>query len=61
MKHKSKAFDKFLHYKNFVKKQTNHQIKILRFDHGGEYKSNVFNNFCQQEGIKREFINVYTL
>jgi hypothetical protein len=36
MKHKYETLDKNLHYKNFVKKQINHQIKILRSDRGGE-------------------------
>ena len=32
MKQKSEAYDKFIHYKNFVENQTNHKIKILRSD-----------------------------
>ncbi len=47
-------------YKFFVEKQTNHKIKTLRFDHGGEYKFDEFNNFYQKENIKKEFITSYT-
>jgi hypothetical protein len=42
-------------YKCFVKKQTNHKIKTLKFYHGGEYKFDAFNNFYQNQGIKKEF------
>jgi hypothetical protein len=40
VKNKYETFNKFLIYKAFVEKQTNHNIyiKILRFDQGGEYK-----------------------
>jgi len=60
MRQKSEAFDKFIFYKNFVKKQTNHTIKILRSDHGGEYMSNSFKDFCKAQGIKQEFTTTYT-
>ena len=52
MRQKSKAFDKFILYKNFVEKQTNHKIKILRSDRGGEYMSNSFDNLYKEQGIK---------
>jgi len=60
MRHKSKTSDKFFHYKNFVEKQTNQQIKISRFDHGGEYKYDELNDFCQKEDIKRGFTTACT-
>lgn len=60
LRNKSEAFDKFVHYKNFVEKQTNHKIKILRSDRGGEYMSDEFKNFCTKEGIKKEFTTSYT-
>jgi len=47
-------------YKSFVEKQTNHKIKTLTFDHGGEYKFDEFNNFYQKEGIKKKFTTSYT-
>ena len=60
IKHKSEALDKFIEYKTFVEKQTNHQIKILRSDRGGEYVSNDFKEFCKKEGIKHELTTSYT-
>ena len=36
MKHKSKAFDKFKEYQCMVEKQTEKNIKVLRFDRGGD-------------------------
>jgi len=60
MKHKSEAFSKFQLYKSYVEKQTHYKIKILRTDQGGEYLSNEFSTFCQEQGIKRETTAVYT-
>ena len=40
MKHKSEAFDKFKEYQSMIEKQTEKNIKILRFDRKGEYLSN---------------------
>ena len=60
MRRKSEAFTKFLEYKTFVERQTNMKIRVLRSDQGGEYKSNEFNEYCQKEGIKREFTTSYT-
>jgi len=34
--------------------------KCLRIDNGGEYTSDEFDNFCQHEGIKRQFTMAYT-
>jgi hypothetical protein len=59
MKTECEAFDKFLIFKTFVERQTNQNIKILRFNQGGEYKSKEFFEYCQKEGIK-EFIITYT-
>ena len=35
------------------------KIKVLRSDNGGEYTSIDFNDFCKEEGIKREYIIPY--
>jgi len=35
--------------------QRDRKIKILRFDYGGEYKSDLFPQLCRNEGIKRHF------
>lgn len=60
MKQKSEAFLKFQLYKSYVENQTHHKIKILRTDQGGEYLSNEFSAFCQEQGIKRETTAAYT-
>ena len=60
MKQKSEVYDKFLQYKNFVENQTNHKIKILRSDRGGEYLSHEFEALRSQAGIKQEYTTAYT-
>jgi len=42
MKHKDEAFEKFKSFKALVENKTNHKIKCLRFDRGGEFTSNEF-------------------
>jgi hypothetical protein len=55
------VFDKFLQYKEFLERQTNHKIKVLKSNSNGEYKSNEFNAHCLKFGIKRKFTIPYTL
>lgn len=57
---KSKAFHVFHEFKALVERQTGRQIKSLRIDNGGEYDSNVFHDFCTQEGIQRQFSVPYS-
>ena len=33
---------------------------MLRSDNGSEYKSNRFQEFCEQAGIEHQFTNVHT-
>ena len=54
------VFDIFLSFKAFVEKQFQFKIKALRCDSGGEYTSTKFNDYCMQEGIRREFSCSYT-
>nr|GFA53519.1 putative ribonuclease H-like domain-containing protein [Tanacetum cinerariifolium] len=37
------------------------KVKIIRCDNGGEFRNKELNDFCSQEGIKREFSNARTL
>ena len=60
MKAKSKVFQHFKHFKNMVEKETGVQIKCLRSDGGGEYFSNEFSRFLDEQGIKRQFTCRYT-
>jgi transposase InsO family protein len=60
LKHKLEAFEKFHHFKKQEEIQTHKKIKILQLDNGDEYKSNDFNNFCQDHGITRQFTIPYS-
>ena len=45
---------KFKAFKALVENQPNHKIKCLRSYNGGEFPSNVFNEFWEIYGIKTE-------
>ena len=51
MKHKDEVFGVFLKWKKMVENQTGKKIKVLRSDNGGEYTSDPFKEYCQDEGI----------
>ena len=58
-----KMSEVFVHFQNFrvlVEKQTNMQVKCIRFDGGGEYFSNEFSDYLQKHGIPRQFTCRYT-
>ncbi|GKD17233.1 putative ribonuclease H-like domain-containing protein [Tanacetum coccineum] len=38
-----------------LKKQLNHNVKIIRCDNGTKFKNHAMNEFCAKKGIKREF------
>lgn len=57
---KSDAFASFKLFKNCVEKETGLDIKCLRTDRGGEFTSNEFNDFCKENGIKRQLTAAYT-
>ncbi|GJY37302.1 ribonuclease H-like domain-containing protein [Tanacetum coccineum] len=38
-----------------LENQMNHKVKIIRCDHGTEFKNYAMNEFCAKKGIKREF------
>ncbi|KAJ0653431.1 putative RNA-directed DNA polymerase [Helianthus annuus] len=60
LKNKSQAFEKFKAFKTLVEKESEHRIKVLRTDRGGEFCSHEFNLFCENNGIKRELTVSYT-
>jgi transposase InsO family protein len=57
---KSETFVVFKHYKAKVEKETGACIRALRTDHGGEFTSQDFTNFCGVNGIRRQLTAAYT-
>eukprot|EP00253_Pinus_taeda_P033589 PITA_33589 len=60
MKHKDEAFEKFKSFKALVENESDHKIKCLKSDRGGEFTSNEFFDFCEEHGIRREFSTAKT-
>ncbi|KAK1431533.1 hypothetical protein QVD17_07993 [Tagetes erecta] len=57
---KNEAFMKFKVFKAMVEKESGKSIKVLRSDRGGEFCSKAFDQFCEDNGIKRERTVPYT-
>ncbi|KAG9458307.1 hypothetical protein H6P81_002815 [Aristolochia fimbriata] len=57
---KSEALDKFKEFKVEVENQLGRTIKILKSDRGGEYTSDLFDEFCKANGICHQFTLPYT-
>ncbi|KAI3741687.1 hypothetical protein L1987_59361 [Smallanthus sonchifolius] len=60
LKSKDEALIKFKDFISEVKKQNCWKIRMLRTDRGGEFTSEAFNQFCDDEGIKRQLTAPYT-
>lgn len=60
LKHKSETLSKFRQFKATQELQSNHRIKIIRSDRGGEYISQDFINFCNDSGIVRQLTQAHT-
>ena len=52
LKNKSEGFATFKKWKLAVELETNHKVKSLRSDNGGEYSSKVFVDYCAEQGIR---------
>ncbi|XP_038875054.1 uncharacterized protein LOC120067579 [Benincasa hispida] len=50
---KSEVFEIFKRFKARVENESNHTIKAMRTDQGGEFTSNEFKQFCDEKGIPR--------
>jgi hypothetical protein len=55
LKEKSEALEKFKVFKALTENQTGKRIKAVRSDRGGEFSSGSFKEFCDKNGIKREY------
>ena len=54
MRKKSEAFETFLVWKAKVERSSERKLKTLRSDNGGEYISNEFEDFLEEEGIHHQ-------
>ena len=59
-KKSEEVLKRFQEFKALVENQTGRRIRVLRSDNGGEYTSKEFDEFCIQEGIKRQLTVPYT-
>lgn len=55
MKTKDEVLGIFLEWKIMIKNQIGREIKRLRTDNGGEYRSDPFSDACNGHGIVRHF------
>jgi hypothetical protein len=60
MKHKGEVFQHFLNSKAMVKKEKGVNIKCLRFDRGGEYFSNEFDEYLKEQKIQKKYSCSYS-
>jgi transposase InsO family protein len=56
---KSVALVNFKYFKKSVEMEMDAYIKCLRTDRGGEFTSQDFNDFCKENGIKRQLTAAY--
>ena len=54
LRNKSEAFAAFLQFKAYAENVHNAKIKVIREDKGSEFMSNVFNQYCIDNGIQRQ-------
>lgn len=54
LKAKSETFDCFKKFKALLENESGCHIKVLRTDRGGEFTSEEFNVFCEENDIRRE-------
>uniref|UniRef100_A0A251VAV7 Putative zinc finger, CCHC-type n=1 Tax=Helianthus annuus TaxID=4232 RepID=A0A251VAV7_HELAN len=60
LKSKDEALPKFKIFKVEAEKQTTQKVCMLRTDRGSEFTSKLFNQFCEEQGIKRQLTVPYS-
>ena len=60
LKFKLKTFKNFKKFKAFAENQSGKKLKALRTDSGGEFLSNEFIVFCDENRIHRQLTAPYT-
>ncbi|GKV46281.1 hypothetical protein SLEP1_g53273 [Rubroshorea leprosula] len=57
---KSEALAAFKNFKVLAENEVGRSVKVLCTDHGGEFNSKEFADFCESNGIKRQLTAAYT-
>ena len=60
LKCKSEVFERFKAWKALVENESDHKVKVLRSDNGGEYTSKAFEAFMREHGIAHQTSAPYT-
>ncbi|KAM2437268.1 hypothetical protein ACFX1W_014395 [Malus domestica] len=55
LRRKSEVYSTFVTFKNYVEKSVGNQIKVIRFDSGGEFTSASFQSYLYLHGISHQF------
>ena len=56
LRNKSESFENFKVYKEMIENEMDSKIKCLRSNNGGELTSKEFMDYCNNHGIKRQFL-----
>ena len=59
LRSKDEAFEAFKKLKAATEMEHKLNVRALRTDHGGEFTSNEFNDYCEKIGIKRFLTTPY--
>ena len=59
LKKKDEEFENFKEFKALVENLSDNRMKTLRSYNGGEFTSGEFNEYCKEDGIKRELTIPY--
>lgn len=57
---KDEALENFKKFRALVETSTEHKVKMLRTDRGGEFCSNRFAAYCEDTGVARQYTAPYT-